>query len=164
MTSKILTYPFPSAKSDATAIQHFLSEKRKRVLVGGCYDLLHYGHLSFFKEAKKLGETLIVALEPDTSIERIKGAPPIHSQVQRAEILAELTCIDYVLLLPSLKTYEEYLTLVQKISPNFLAVTAGDPQLASKQKQANTIGAQVIEVIQLIEGLSSSLIRNYHLY
>lgn len=163
MTSKILSYPFPTQESDAAPIEHFISTKGKRVLVGGCYDLLHYGHYSFFKEAKKIGDTLIVALEPDASIEKLKGLAPIHTQLQRAEILAELECVDYVVLLPALKTFEDYLALVQTLSPNFLAVTAGDPQLQNKQRQADAIGAQVIEVIQLLEGLSSSLIRHYHL-
>lgn len=134
-----------------------------KTLVGGCFDLLHYGHLSFFKAAKKLGDYLIVGLEPDTTIERLKRAAPIHTQKQRAEILAELICIDYILLLPDLYTYDDYLALVKAIHPNFLGVTKGDPQTINKQKQASEIGACVIEVNQLIDGLSSSLIRRNHL-
>lgn len=134
-----------------------------KTLLGGCFDLLHYGHLSFLKSASALGNNLIIALESDATIRRLKGAAPIHTQNQRSEILAELTCIDHVLLLPELRLYKDYLTLVKTVSPNFLAVTKGDPQIANKRKQAHEIGAIVVEVNHLIEGLSSSLIRRNHL-
>lgn len=133
------------------------------VLVGGCFDLLHYGHLNFLQSAKALGQTLIVALEPDTSIMRNKGAAPIHTQQQRAEILAELICTDHILLLPELRSFEDYLELVKAVKPAFLAITSGDTQLLNKQRQAEAIQAQLIEVNNLIEGLSSSLIKANHL-
>lgn len=136
---------------------------KQTVLVGGCFDLLHYGHLTFLKSAKALGDCLIIALESDQSISQSKGSPPIHTQQQRAEILAALNCTDYILLLPPLKGYAGYLQLVQDIRPNFLAVTKGDPQTPNKHLQARTVGAQVVEVNVLIEGLSSSLIRAEHL-
>lgn len=153
MISKILTYPhdqLPLLQGTKT-------------LVGGCFDLLHYGHLSFFKAAEKLSDYLIVGLEPDTTIERLKGTTPIHTQRQRAEILAELSCIDYILLLPNLYTYDDYFALVKAVQPQFLGVTKGDPQTDNKRKQAKEIGASVVEVNQLIDGLSSSLIRRNHL-
>lgn len=134
-----------------------------KTLVGGCFDLFHYGHLSFLKAAQKLADHLIVCLESDQTIERIKGDRPIHNQSQRAEILAELMCIDYILLLPSLQNYDDYLTLVKTVQPDFLAITQNDPQLVHKQLQANEIGARVVEVNHLIDGLSSRLIRLHHL-
>ena len=53
----------------------------KIVLVGGCFDLLHYGHIEFLKNAKKQGEYLIVALEPDEAIVNYKKRQPIHNQL-----------------------------------------------------------------------------------
>jgi cytidyltransferase-like protein len=153
VTIKILTYP-------QDALPYNIGTK---TLVGGCFDLLHFGHLSFLKAAKELADNLIICLESDTTIQRMKKAAPIHTQKQRAEILAELICVDYILLLPALSSYDDYLKLVKAIQPNFLAVTKGDPQLANKQQQAHDVGATVIEVNQLIEGLSSSLIRHNHL-
>ncbi len=153
MTIKTLTYPHDM-------LPHNIGTK---TLVGGCFDLLHFGHLSFLKAAKELADILIICLEPDTTIQRMKKAAPIHTQKQRAEILAELICVDYILLLPALSSYDDYLKLVKAIQPDFLAVTKGDPQLANKQQQAHEVGATVIEVNQLIEGLSSSLIRHNHL-
>lgn len=153
MHIKILPYP-------QGILPHNIGSK---TLVGGCFDLLHFGHLSFLKAAKTLAEILIVCLEPDATIQRMKKANPIHTQSQRAEILAELICVDYIFLLPPLSSYEDYLKLVKTIQPNFLAITKGDSQLVNKQRQAHEIGAKVVEVNQLIDGLSSSLIRHYHL-
>ncbi|MBI3343244.1 adenylyltransferase/cytidyltransferase family protein, partial [Candidatus Gottesmanbacteria bacterium] len=60
----------------------------KKILVGGCFDLLHYGHIRFLEEAKKLGDHLVVALESDENVRRMKGeGRPIHTQAQRKEML-----------------------------------------------------------------------------
>ncbi|MBX3457390.1 MAG: adenylyltransferase/cytidyltransferase family protein [Candidatus Paracaedibacteraceae bacterium] len=133
------------------------------VLVGGCFDLLHYGHLCFLRAAAEHGP-VIVALEPDESIRVNKKSPPIHAQHQRAEILSELRCVHQIICLPPvLRNFEDYLNLVQKVKPATLAVTEGDPQVKNKMRQAEAIGAKVIVVNTLIEGLSSSLIRATHL-
>ena len=70
---------------------------KKTVLVGGCFDILHYGHLRFLSQAKEKGEMLIVALESDTFIRKIKNKKPIHTQEQRAEILAHLNLVDMII-------------------------------------------------------------------
>jgi len=72
-------------------------EGKKIVFTNGCYDLLHIGHIRCFKEAKKLGDILVVALNSDRSVRALKGPPrPIVPQEERAEILAALECVDYV--------------------------------------------------------------------
>jgi FAD synthetase len=129
------------------------------VLVGGCFDILHFGHLSFLKAAKNHGKYLVVALESDESILTSKKTSPVHTQSQRAEVLAELTCVDAVLLLPLLKAFEDYLALVQYVQPSVIAVTQGDPQMVNKQTQAHLVNAEIKIVNPLIPGLSSRLIR-----
>ncbi len=129
---------------------------KKIVLVGGCFDLFHFGHLQFLKKAKKLGNYLIVALESDDFIRAKKGREPVHSQKQRAAILKGLRFVDKVICLPYLKTYEDYLALVKKIKPAVIAVTKNDPQLKNKQKQALLVGAKVKVVTPLLSGFSSS--------
>lgn len=153
MRSKLISYKKNHIPSDITDATH-------KVLVGGCFDLLHYGHLNFLKSAKNQGECLIIALESDESIKASKGRPPIHTQQQRAEILAELECVDHILLLPPLNGYEDYSNLVQELNPEILAVTQGDPQTENKQKQADLIGASLVIVNNLLDGLSSSIIRS----
>lgn len=131
---------------------------KKIVLVGGCFDLFHFGHLEFLKAAKKQGNYLVVAIDPDDFIRDKKGREPVHSQQQRAAILKSLKFVNKVICLPYLKTYEDYLALVKKIKPAVIAVTKNDPQLKNKQKQAATIGAKVKIVTPLLVGFSSSQI------
>lgn len=126
-----------------------------KVLVGGCFDLLHYGHVTFLKQAAALGDHLVVALEADTSILN-KGRPVIHSQAQRKEILLALRFVSEVISLSALVSYQDYLDLVKKVAPHKIAVTQGDPYLEHKQKQAIQIGAEVVIVTPLLPGYSSS--------
>ena len=130
--------------------------KKKVVLVGGCFDVLHYGHFEYLRKAKLEGQYLIVALEPDERIIKYKNRQPIHNQKQRAANLSAISFVDHVLLLPELKSYKDYLNLVINTCPNVIAVTAGDPQLENIQKQAARVGATVKEVNNLETGVSSS--------
>ncbi len=132
--------------------------EKKVVLVGGCFDILHYGHLQFLEKAKAKGEYLIVALEPDARIIQTKKRQPLHTQAQRAYNLSQLSNVDAVLLLGEMKTFEEYAQLVQDIKPGIIAITADDPQWENKQKQAALVGATVIVVTPRIGTFSSSKI------
>lgn len=132
--------------------------KKKIVLIGGCFDLLHYGHFEYLRKAKSEGEYLIVALEPDKSIIKYKNRQPFHNQKQRAANLSSIRFVDHVLMLPELKGYEAYRKLVIDTCPNIIAITQGDPQLANIKKQAADVGAEVKEVVNLLDGMSSSAI------
>ena len=71
--------------------------KKKVVFTNGCFDILHAGHIRFLKKAKKLGDILIVGLNSDSSVKKIKGKErPIINQRDRAEILSNLVMVDYV--------------------------------------------------------------------
>jgi rfaE bifunctional protein nucleotidyltransferase chain/domain len=123
------------------------SKTKVNVLVGGCFDILHYGHIHFLKKAKALGDYLIVALESDKNIKRLKGKNrPIHDQYQRREMLESLHFVDRVIILADKMDDEDYEKLVKIISPQIIAVTAGDPIVSKKRKQAEKIGAKVIEI------------------
>lgn len=133
-------------------------EAKTKVLVGGCFDVFHYGHLIFLKKAKELGDVLIIALESDDFILKHKKRKPVHNIEQRAEILDSLKFIDIVIKLPLMKGYKDYLELVKKISPQFIAITEGDPQKQNKEKQAKIVGAKVITVTKKIKPYSTSFI------
>lgn len=130
----------------------------KVVLVGGCFDILHYGHIEFLKKAKAEGDYLIVALEPDESISNYKKRVPTHNQQERAEILASLRYVDQVILLPLLKGFADYNQLVANIKPQVIAITADDPQINNKQKQADSVGATVTIVTPRLLNFSSTKI------
>jgi rfaE bifunctional protein nucleotidyltransferase chain/domain len=69
------------------------------VFTNGCFDLLHVGHLRYLQEARKQGAALFVALNTDASVQRLKGpSRPILPEDERAEMLAALSCVDYVAL------------------------------------------------------------------
>ena len=120
---------------------------RKIVLVGGCFDILHYGHIKFLKESKKLGDFLIVALESDANTKKLKGKNrPIHNQAQRAEILESLKFVDKIIRLPEMKSDSDYWKVVKAVIPNVIAVTKGDTNLEKKRKHATKIGAEIVEI------------------
>ncbi len=132
-----------------------LYQEKKSVLVGGCFDLIHYGHCRFLKKAKETGEFLIVALESDDFIIKNKKREPIHTQDERAEILASLVMVDLVIKLPLFSSYDDYSQMVKNIQPKVIAVTAGDPQLKNKKKQAESVGGQLKIVFDLLKKFST---------
>jgi D-beta-D-heptose 7-phosphate kinase/D-beta-D-heptose 1-phosphate adenosyltransferase len=77
-----------------------LKMKGKRIiLTNGCFDLLHYGHVKYLQDAKRKGEILVVAVNSDASVRRIKGpGRPIMNEKDRARIIAALESVDYVVL------------------------------------------------------------------
>lgn len=130
----------------------------KKVLVGGVFDILHFGHIHFLKEAKKLGDHLVVALESDKNVKRLKGKKrPIHGQNQRREMLESLAFVDEVIILSDKMTDLDYQTLVKRVHPFAIAITEGDPILDKKKAQARMVGARLIEIPK-IRGLSTSRI------
>ncbi|PJE62950.1 glycerol-3-phosphate cytidylyltransferase [Candidatus Roizmanbacteria bacterium CG10_big_fil_rev_8_21_14_0_10_39_6] len=121
--------------------------QKRIVLVGGCFDILHFGHISFLQQAKKTGDFLVVALENDAFIHMQKKRKPFHTLQERIAILQEIRTVDSVISLPLLSGYEDYLKLVKAIHPSIIAVTENDPYLSQKSKQARAIQAQVKIVI-----------------
>lgn len=124
-----------------------MAKTKIKVLVGGCFDILHYGHIHFLKKAKALGDYLIVALESDKSVRKMKGEKrPIHGQFQRREMLESLNFVDQVIILGDEMKDKDYDKLVKLLDPQIIAVTEADPILKKKQKQAKEIGAKLIEI------------------
>src|SRR4030042_5956692 len=122
-------------------------EKAKVVLVGGCFDMLHYGHIHFLKKARALGNYLVVALESDKNIKRLKGKKrPIHDQNQRREMLESLHFVDQVRVLADKSNDKDDEKLVKIVNPQLIAVTSGDPIIEKKRKQAEEVGASLIEI------------------
>lgn len=136
-------------------------KKKKTVLVGGCFDLIHFGHVQFLKKAREQGDYLIVALESDAFIKKTKRKSPIHSQEERAKVLSSLNFVGAVVNLPFFSTDEQYLEMVKLIRPKIIAVTRGDSQLKNKKRQAAMIGAKVKIVTPLIRKYSTRKILDY---
>lgn len=132
-----------------------------KVLVGGCFDVLHIGHIRYLQAAKKEGDVVVVALESDEFIRKNKKREPFHNQKERGELLSALECVDYVILLPFLSAFEDYLSLVESVEPSVIAVTKGDMQMKNKQKQAKKVNSQVKIVISHKQNTSSTDMRKH---
>lgn len=131
---------------------------KRIVLVGGCFDILHYGHIYFLKKAKALGDYLIVALESDQNITRMKGKKrPIHGQKERKEMLESLSFVDQVIILADKMNDQDYLKFVKIISPQIIAATTGDPILAKKQKQAEVVKAKLVKIPKITSPSTSQI-------
>lgn len=91
---------------------------RKAVFTNGCFDLLHVGHVRYLKEARSLGDLLIVGVNSDASVRRLKGPErPLQSENDRAEILASLAAVDFTTVFEQ----ETPLELIQALRPDVLA-------------------------------------------
>ena len=115
--SKIVTV------KDAAAVAVSLRKQNKKVVfTNGCFDLIHFGHIQYLRKAKKLGHRLVVGLNSDSSVKRLKGANrPLLSEHDRAHILAALDCVDMVVI------FDEGtpIKLIKAIKPEIL-VKGGD--------------------------------------
>lgn len=131
----------------------------KVVLAGGCFDILHIGHVDFLEKAKKQGDILIILLESDEAIKKTKGTNrPIHTQQERAYMLSQIISVDYIVLLPSDMENKDYDNIVKSIQPAIIATTEGDTSISHKERTAQLVGAQVICVNKIIPKVSTSRI------
>ena len=135
---------------------------KKIVLVGGCFDILHPGHIIFLEKSKQVGDVLVVMLESDEKIKKIKGENrPIHNQKARALVLKALKFVDEVILLPNLKTEKEYDQVIKKIKPDIIAVTFGDPDIHHKKRSAKLVGAKLKFVVRRLKNHATSSLLDY---
>jgi len=132
---------------------------KKIVLVGGCFDLVHLGHLTFLKKAKKEGDLLFVLLESDQNIKRLKGENrPINNQNKRAKFLTHIKSVDFIIPFGEAKDNQDYQNIINQIKPNIIAVSQGDPNLSLKKKEAKITNSQVVIVTKHLPSQSTSLI------
>lgn len=88
---------FVSLEEVQHVAERYRAQGKRLVLANGCFDLLHVGHVRYLEGAKRLGDVLLVGLNSDASVSRLKGAGrPLMTQAERAEIIAALGCVDYV--------------------------------------------------------------------
>lgn len=128
-------------------------QNRKVVFTNGCFDLLHSGHLHIFREAKKLGDVFIVAVNEDESVRKIKGeSRPIFPLEERLEVLDAIEDIDYLISFSE----ETPQRVIAALLPDVL-VKGGDwtPEEVVGKREVEEAGGRVA-IIPYLEGRSSS--------
>ncbi len=137
----------------------YLDKHRRRgervVFTNGCFDLLHPGHVTYLEDARKLGDLLVVGLNSDSSVRRLKGpARPILPEAARARLLAALAAVDYVTIFADETPYR----LIKRIQPDVL-VKGGDwaPETIVGREIVAARGGRVLS-LPLVGGYSTSAI------
>ena len=131
-----------------------LKEKGKQIVfTNGCFDLLHLGHVRYLEEAKALGDVLVVGVNSDSSVRKLKGPKrPILPEEERTEILSGLGCVDYI----TIFNEADPLKLITSLKPNLL-VKGGDwtrEQIVGREVVERSGGELVI--IPFVKGASTS--------
>jgi rfaE bifunctional protein nucleotidyltransferase chain/domain len=124
------------------------AKNKKVVFTNGCFDIIHIGHVRYLKEAKGLGNVLIIGLNSDRSVSSIKPDRPINPQNHRAEVLSFLEMVDYVVLFDEETPYE----LIKLIQPDVL-VKGGD------WKKGEIVGSDIAREtysLPYVEGVSTT--------
>lgn len=130
------------------------AQGKRIVFTNGCFDLMHVGHTRYLQAARALGDVLVVGVNSDASVRTLDKAPdrPIVPEAQRAEVLAALGCVDYVVIFDE----SDPLQLITAVQPDVL-VKGGDWELD------RIVGREIVEArggvvktIPLVPGLSTT--------
>ncbi|MCZ6103056.1 D-glycero-beta-D-manno-heptose-7-phosphate kinase [Campylobacter ureolyticus] len=126
---------------------------KKVVFTNGCFDILHAGHIKYLNKAKKLGDILIIGLNSDSSVKRLKGKTrPINSQDSRALLLSALEFVDFVVIFDE----DTPLNLIEKIRPDILVKGA---DYTGKEVVGSNIAKEVV-LVEFEDGFSTTNIIN----
>jgi len=136
-----------------TTVDRLKREGKRVVFTNGCFDILHAGHTRYLREARKLGDALILALNSDSSVRSIKGPMrPIVPEAERAEVVASLDSVDYVTIFDELTPLE----LIEFLQPDVI-VKGGD------WAEKDIVGAETVRkwggrvaIMPEIEGASTT--------
>lgn len=137
----------------ATILEAARKEGKKVVTTNGVYDFVHAGHLEYLEEARALGDMLVIAINTDASVQRIKGPTrPINAQQDRALILAGLRCVDYVTFFDS----DDPRDVLAQLKPSIHAKGGDyDPEKMPETKVIRANGGDV-KILSLKPGYSNS--------
>lgn len=141
----------------SNALSEFLSrhEGKKIVFTNGCFDILHKGHVSYLAEARKLGDLLVIGVNSDASVKRLKGPErPINNEMDRAFVLSQLKSVDFT----EIFTEDTPLNLILKVKPKVL-VKGGDWKIDQivGAKEVIAAGGEVFS-LSFVDGYSTTSI------
>ncbi|SFC14863.1 rfaE bifunctional protein, domain II [Flexibacter flexilis DSM 6793] len=138
-------------------VQDWKNQQQKIVFTNGCFDILHLGHVDYLEKARNLGDKLVLGLNTDASVSRLKGSlRPVVSEYARARVMASLAFVDLVVLFGE----DTPLRLIEAIEPDIL--TKGNDYTIQNIVGADFVlarGGQVLTV-PLVENYSTTNIIN----
>ncbi|WP_456449633.1 D-glycero-beta-D-manno-heptose-7-phosphate kinase [Hydrogenimonas sp.] len=138
-----------SREALATTVTRLKSEGKKIVFTNGCFDILHLGHVKYLEKAKSFGDVLIVGVNSDDSVRRLKGPErPVNPEYDRAYLLAALDAVDFVTIFDEDTPYE----LIKVVEPDVL-VKGGDYE--GKEVVGSDI-AKEVRLVDFVEGKSTT--------
>lgn len=142
--------------ADMSAIRDAMHSSGQRlVFTNGCFDLLHAGHVRYLQQARGLGDALVVGLNSDSSVRELKGeGRPVNPQDDRAEVLAALGCVDYVVVFDGKRATD----LLRAVRPHVYA-KGGDytpESLDSGERGVLEACGAAIEILPLVPGRSTT--------
>lgn len=138
-------------------VEEYRSQGKRVVFTNGCFDLLHPGHIRYLEQARRLGDALVVGLNSDESVKRLKGSSrPVLSERDRLEVVAGLECVDWV------TTFEKETParLIRLLRPHVLAKGGDWPldQIVGRE-EVEASGGQVVSIPIEVRHSTSSIIR-----
>uniref|UniRef100_A0A2R5L082 D-glycero-beta-D-manno-heptose 1-phosphate adenylyltransferase n=1 Tax=Hirondellea gigas TaxID=1518452 RepID=A0A2R5L082_9CRUS len=134
-------------------VKKLKKNSKKVVFTNGCFDILHIGHLRYLNEARECGDILIIGVNSDDSVRRLKGSTrPINSQDDRAELLCGLKAVDYAVIF----TEDTPVEIIEALKPS-IHVKGGDYK---KEDLPETVVVErnggEVRILQLVDGKSTS--------
>jgi rfaE bifunctional protein nucleotidyltransferase chain/domain len=140
-------------------LENFLSENKNKKIVftNGCFDIIHKGHVAYLSEAKNLGDLLVIGLNSDASVKRLKGPErPINNELDRQYVMSQLKPVDFV----EIFTEDTPLNLILEVKPQVL-VKGGDWEIDQivGGKEVIQSGGEVYS-LNFIDGYSTTALIN----
>ncbi len=130
------------------------SQNMELVFTNGCFDILHAGHIDYLEFAKAQGDALVVGLNADSSVKRIKGPErPINTEADRARVIAALECVDYVVIFEE----DEPAETIAKLLPDVLVKGEDWSHYVSGRDVVEANGGRVV-LAKMVEGRSTTRI------
>lgn len=157
MSLKLIKSKIKESQEAKTIVDSWKHENQTIVFTNGCFDIIHFGHLSYLAEAKALGDKLVIGLNSKSSVKRLKGNHrPINDDLTRSHLLASLEFVDLVIFFEE----DTPLILIEMLLPDIL-VKGGDyiPEDIVGYESVKENGGET-KVLSFVDGYSTTKLEN----